>query len=32
MKIIKSLEYRGTLLQGTTTKSASQEGRFLNFS
>ena len=31
MKVIKSLENRGTLLKGTTTKITNQEGGFLNF-
>ena len=31
MKVIKSLEKRGILLKGTTTKITSQEGGFLNF-
>ena len=31
MKVIKSLENRGILLKGTTTKVTSQEGGFLNF-
>ena len=31
MKVIKSLENRGVLLKGTTTKVTSQEGGFLNF-
>ena len=31
MKVIKSLENRGILLKGTTRKSISQEGGFLNF-
>ena len=31
MKVIKSLENRGTLLKGTTRKITSQEGGFLNF-
>ena len=31
IKGIKSLESAGILLKGTTTKSASQEGEFLNF-
>ena len=28
IKVIKSLQNRGILLQGTTTKNISQEGRF----
>ena len=28
IKVIKSLQNRGILLQGTTTKNTSQEGRF----
>ena len=31
MKVIKSLENRGILIKGTTTKMTSQEGEFLNF-
>ena len=31
MKVIKSLENKGILLKGTTTKITSQEGGFLNF-
>ena len=31
MKVIKSLENRGILLKGTTTKTTSQEGGFSNF-
>ena len=31
MKVIKSLENRGILLKGITTKITSQEGGFLNF-
>ena len=31
IKVIKSLEKRGVLLKGTTTKITSQEGGFLNF-
>ena len=31
MKVLKSLENRGVLLKGTTSKITSQEGRFLNF-
>ena len=31
IKVIKSLEKRGILLKGTTTKITSQEGGFLNF-
>ena len=31
MKLIKSLENRGTLLKGATRKITSQEGGFLNF-
>ena len=31
IKAIKSLENRGILLKGTTTKITSQEGRFINF-
>ena len=31
IKVIKSLENRGMLIKGTTTKITSQEGRFLNF-
>ena len=31
MKVIMSLENRGILLKGTTTKITSQEGRSLNF-
>ena len=31
MKVIKSLENTGILLIGTTTKTTSQEGGFLNF-
>ena len=31
IKVIKSLEKRGILLKGTTTKISSQEGGFLNF-
>ena len=31
MKVIKSLENRGILLKGTTRKTTSQEGGFLNF-
>ena len=31
IKVIKSLENRGILLKGTTTKTDSQEGGFLNF-
>ena len=31
MKVITSLENRGVLLKGTTTKTTSQEGGFLNF-
>ena len=31
MKLIKSLENRVILLTGTTAKSSSQKGRFLNF-
>ena len=30
-KVIMSLENRGILLKGTTTNTASQEGRFFNF-
>ena len=31
MKVIKSLENKGILLNRTATKTASQEGEFLNF-
>ena len=31
MKVIKSLEYRGILLKGTTRKIISQEGQFVSF-
>ena len=31
MKVIKSLEKRGTISKGTTRKIISQEGRFINF-
>ena len=31
IRVIKSLENRGILLKGTTTKITRQEGRFLNF-
>ena len=31
MKVIKSLENRGILLKGTTTKTPSLEGEVLNF-
>ena len=31
MEVIKSLENRGTLLKGTTTKIMSQDGVFLSF-
>ena len=31
IKVIKSLEYIGILLKGTTRKTTSQEGGFLNF-
>ena len=31
MKVIKPLENRGNLLTGTTRKTSSQEGVFLNF-
>ena len=31
MKVIKSLENRGILVKGTTSKTASQEGWFLSF-
>ena len=31
MKVIKSLENRGSLIKGTTRKFTSREGRFFNF-
>ena len=31
MKVIKSLENRGIVIKGTTTKITSQEGKFPNF-